>query len=69
MLLSQTGMAAPGAGPGRAAIPVIYSWVSEGTLGLFEEIELSLSPIPKNKALGYVTLKPSIAQWTQHSTS
>ena len=30
---------------------------SEGTLGLFEEIELSLSPIPKNKTLGICHFK------------
>ena len=41
-----------GCWPGTASNPSHLFVGSEGTLGLLEEIELKLSPIPKNKTLG-----------------
>ena len=46
------GNGGSGCWPGTRSNPSHLFVGSEGTLGLFEEIELSLSPMPKNKTLG-----------------
>ena len=50
------GKGAQDAGQALPAIPHLFVG-SEGTLGLFEELELKLSPIPTNKTLGVCHFK------------
>lgn len=51
------GNGGSGCWPGTRSNPSHLFVGSEGTLGLFEEIELSLSPMPKNKTLGICHFK------------
>ena len=55
--LIPNGNGGSGCWPGTRSNPSHLFVGSEGTLGLFEEIELSLSPIPKNKTLGICHFK------------
>ena len=51
------GNGGSGCWPGTKSNPAHLFVGSEGTLGLFEEIELKLSPIPTNKTLGVCHFK------------
>lgn len=51
------GNGGSGCWPGTRANPSHLFVGSEGTLGLFEELELKLSPVPKNKTLGVCHFK------------
>ena len=55
--LIPNGNGGSGCWPGTLSNPSHLFVGSEGTLGLFEEIELKLSPIPKNKTLGICHFK------------